>query len=80
VYLHDKPKVIKGGPYIRSGVLSSSSILINNNVGNVTSVPYKAVRPMQTTSYTLTALGGGGKATATIVVLAFPDNPACSQR
>jgi hypothetical protein len=65
---------------LRWAVKGSSSILIDNNVGNVTSAPYKLVRPMQTTSYTLTALGGGGKATAAIVVPAFPANPACSQR
>jgi hypothetical protein len=65
---------------LRWSVKGSSSNLIDNNVGDVTSAPYKLVRPMHTTTYTLTALGGGGKATAEVVIQAFQANPACSQR
>ncbi len=64
---------------LRWKVEGASAISIDQGIGVVTYLPYKRVRPLQTTEYTLRADRPGGSATRVWTVPAFRPNAACGQ-
>lgn len=60
------------GTTLAWAISGASTVSIDNNVGDVSSVTAKSVSPAQTTTYKLTAANSGGAATALVTVTVNP--------
>ena len=77
-YFNAEPSTVSSGQPVslRWSVSDSTSVEIDNNVGQVSPDGRRAIYPTATTTYTLTATGAGGTTTASaIVTISTPQPP-----
>jgi tRNA A-37 threonylcarbamoyl transferase component Bud32 len=80
-FIVDPPSIESGATAtLRWDVKGASEVAIDPGIGRVAVSDKSEVRPMQTTIYTLTATGPGGKAMAPVSVNVKPGKPDKSRR